>query len=117
MPLGFELVQTLGLVLHELATNALKYGALKEPYGRLSVSWKVRKDVDVAVLVLAWRESGVPDLKAPSRKGFGSELIEKAMRYTLQAKTELTFSDDGVFCLIEVPTLAAGQAREDADVL
>jgi two-component system, chemotaxis family, CheB/CheR fusion protein len=116
--LGFELVQTLGLVLHELATNALKYGALKEPHGRLGVSWTVRSDQDVDTLSLEWQESGVPNLTAPSRRGFGSELIEKAMRYTLQAKTELNFGGDGVVCRIELPTTpGAGRSREDNDGL
>ncbi len=102
--LCFELVQTLGLALHELATNALKYGALKEESGRLEVSWQVRRGgQEGAVLLLDWQERGVRNLVKPSRRGFGTELIEKARRFTLHAKPELVFGEDGVSCHIEVP--------------
>jgi two-component system CheB/CheR fusion protein len=100
--LSFEQVQTLALALHELATNALKYGALKDNAGRLDISWQVRTEGSSRTLVLDWRESGVPNLQKPSRSGFGTELIEKALRFTLRAKSELTFRSDGVSCHIEV---------------
>lgn len=102
--LGFELVQTFGLALHELATNAAKYGALREGEGRLDVSWHLQHNEQGASwVILDWRESGVIDMRPVSRKGFGRELIERALAFTLRAKTELSFRADGASCHIEVP--------------
>jgi two-component system CheB/CheR fusion protein len=104
VPLGLDLVQTMGLALHELATNAVKYGALKESQGQLAISWKLlQDDRDGKRLILHWQESGVAIAQKPERKGFGRDLIEKALTYTLRAKTTLTFGADGVFCGIEIP--------------
>jgi two-component system, chemotaxis family, CheB/CheR fusion protein len=102
--LGFELLQTVGLALHELATNALKHGALKEENGRIDISWQILRDGgDDSTLMFDWKESGVANLQQPSRRGFGTELIEKALRFTLRAAPELRFGDDGVWCHIEMP--------------
>ena len=104
MALAIDRVQTLALALHELATNALKYGALKEEAGRLAISWLVRRDAqDAPILVLDWVERGVPDVRKPSRTGFGTNLLEKALQFTLRATVELTFGTDGVSCHIEMP--------------
>lgn len=98
--------QIFALALHELATNAVKYGAFQEPSGRLSVRWAIEKDRGEQAVVLDWIESGVtmPDTAAPRRKGYGSELIQRALPYTLKAKTSLKFGPDGVHCRISVPT-------------
>jgi two-component system CheB/CheR fusion protein len=102
--LNVELVQTLGLALHELTTNALKYGALKHPDGALAISWDVRDDASRSpVLALDWKETGVPISKSPTRKGFGRELIERALVASLQATTKMTFGSDGLSCRIELP--------------
>jgi two-component system CheB/CheR fusion protein len=107
--LGFELVQTLALALHELATNAVKYGALRDGQGHLKVSWRVQTNgQSVPVLLLDWVESGVRNLAKPTRKGFGRTLIEKALAFTLRAKAQLLFGDDGVSCHIELPLPPAG---------
>jgi PAS domain S-box-containing protein len=102
--------QALGLALHELATNALKYGALNQPEGRLTVVWRVDRDADERRVVLEWREDGVkvPDGATPRRKGYGSELIEQALPYQLKAKTQLEFGADGVRCVIAVPIADEG---------
>lgn len=102
--LGFELVQTFALALHELATNAVKYGALKDDQGHLSVSWRLQTNGQSApTLLLDWIESGVKNLAKPTRKGFGRTLIEQALAFTLRAKTQLSFGDNGVSCHIELP--------------
>ncbi len=102
--LNFDQVQTLGLAVHELATNAVKHGALKQEGGRIDITWTVRNDsADGSTLVFDWREHGVADVQEPTRKGFGAELIEKALQFTLRAKAELTFHGDGVSCHIELP--------------
>jgi len=114
VPLGFELVQTFALAVHELAANAVKHGALKEDTGRLSISWIVRRDaLHEPVLVLDWREEGVHDLAKPVRRGFGTELIERALGFTLRAKTNLSFGEQGVSCHIELP-LPPGTVAEAA---
>ena len=92
VPLGFELVQTVGLALHELATNALKYGALANDPGRLAISWTVQSNgQDMPVLLLDWQESGLTHLPKPTRRGFGRDLIEKALQFTLKAKVRPIF--------------------------
>jgi PAS domain S-box-containing protein len=97
--------QALGLALHELATNAVKYGALAQPTGKLEVTWELKPGKPTPQIVLEWRESGVsmPASGSPKRKGYGSELIERALPYQLRAKTELEFGPDGVRCAILVP--------------
>ena len=102
--LSFDLIQTFGLALHELATNAVKYGALKGDTGRIKVTWDMRRNQDgVQLLILDWRESEVADIPEAPRRGFGRELIEKALVFTLRARSELTFGADGVSCHIEMP--------------
>jgi two-component system CheB/CheR fusion protein len=104
--LGFALTQTFGLALHELATNAVKHGALKDNLGQIEVIWSVRPDNESGpILIMDWLESGVEIKEQPSRKGFGRSLIERALGFTLRAKTELMFGANGVSCHIEVPLL------------
>ncbi|MDB5372656.1 MAG: putative sensor histidine kinase with multiple and a response regulator receiver domain, partial [Belnapia sp.] len=105
--------QALGLAIHELATNAVKYGAFAQPEGKLKVSWNLEADEAERWVVFEWAESGVkmPESEPPKRKGYGSELIERALPYQLQAKTKLQFGPDGVRCEIVAPVkgIAAGQ--------
>jgi PAS domain S-box-containing protein len=103
--------QTLALALHELATNSVKYGALAQPGGKLAVTWRVEGAGTERRVVLDWREGGVamPEGGLPRRKGYGSELIERALPYQLKANTRLEFGIDGVRCAIEVPITAAEQ--------
>jgi len=105
VPLPPNSAQALGLALHELATNAVKYGALAQPTGRLEVTWELKVKERIAEISLEWRESGVsmPPAESPKRKGYGSELIERALPYQLSAKTRLEFGPDGVHCAILVP--------------
>lgn len=99
-------VQIFALALHELATNALKYGALSKPKARLAVEWKLIDVADGPRLRVEWRESGVSIddavIKAQAR-GYGRELIEQALSYQLQAETEYELSSDGVRCVIVLP--------------
>jgi two-component system CheB/CheR fusion protein len=108
-------VQTIALALHELLTNALKYGALAQPSGRLSLTWETWRGANGQPrLVLAWRESGVtipPD--APARRGYGRELIEEALRFSLRAETQFVFHSDGVWCRIEMPLETAAYTALD----
>jgi PAS domain S-box-containing protein len=92
-----------GLAFHELTTNALKYGALSVPEGKVEVRWTVSGDSDER-LHLTWREHDGPPVEPPSRLGFGSRLIERAVAHELGAPIRLRFDRDGVVCEFEGPT-------------
>jgi two-component system, chemotaxis family, CheB/CheR fusion protein len=100
--LRFELLQIFGLAVHELATNALKHGALRQEAGSLLISWQVRGDQKQSSLLFDWKETGVTIPAPPERKGFGRELIERALAFTADAKSSLTFGPDGLTCHIEL---------------
>jgi two-component sensor histidine kinase len=95
---------TLSLALHELATNAAKYGALSRPEGRVELRWEVQDDR----LDLSWRESSGPPVVPPSRRGFGSRLIENALSRDLHGQTRLEFAPEGVRCWITAALGAVG---------
>ncbi len=100
-------VQALAMAVHELATNAVKYGALSSPAGRLHITWCL----DAAWLYLAWRESGGPPLAAePARKGFGSRVIEQTIRFQLSGRMEKRWEPAGLECDIAIPLTEAGPA-------
>jgi two-component system CheB/CheR fusion protein len=102
--LGLERVQALALVLHELATNAVKYGALKPGSGRLDIAWDVEPTaVDGSVLRLTWLESGVTMPTDTTRRGYGRRLIERSLGFTLHATSEFSLGEDGVRCHIQIP--------------
>lgn len=100
-------VQTMALAIHELATNAHKHGALACDNGALTVNWAVKQDDGVPdKLVLEWIEAGVdiaPKEVETVRCGYGRELIECALPYTLNATTSFELHHDGVSCKIELP--------------
>lgn len=92
-----------GMILHELATNAAKYGALAKPTGHLAVSWSCRADDGTDLIQIAWVESGVQLEGAPAEPGFGTKLIETSARHELGGRVERAFSADGCRYLIEFP--------------
>lgn len=101
-------VQTLAMALHELATNAVEHGALKQPDGKLSISWSLRTESDGSNprLSIDWRETGVVmpvQGSIEAGAGQGRELIEQALPYQLKAETALVFKADGVHCTIVIP--------------
>lgn len=99
----------LGLVFHELATNAAKYGALSKESGCVEVRWTVEGPATgPARLELEWRERGGPPVTAPERLGFGSRLIERSLRGPLQGRARLEYPAAGLRCEIELPL--GGQA-------
>ncbi|MFC7557529.1 sensor histidine kinase [Pseudoroseomonas wenyumeiae] len=109
-------VQILAMGLHELATNAAKYGALKQPQGQLAVRWQlVPRPSGPPWLEVVWQESGVimpPAGSAPQGTGQGRELIEKALPYQLGAKTTYELGPDGICCTILMPTSTTGTKKE-----
>ena len=91
---------SLGLALHELATNAAKYGSLSVPEGKVRITWSL---VDDTLASLHWVESGGPPVPEERRRGFGSELIEKIVAHELRHPVDLRFSREGVSCTLAVP--------------
>src|SRR5262245_2064110 len=98
----------LALVLHELATNARKHGALSVPSGRLSVTWEMRTNGGCSLL-LSWKESDGPEVSAPRTHGFGRALIDQTVR-SHGGRASVHYRRDGLTCEIELPLPAQPQA-------
>lgn len=94
---------SLSMALHELATNATKYGAWSGKDGIVTIAWDVAKEAGGSRLSLEWRESGGPPVAKPSRKGFGSRLVERGLAYELGGSARLDFRPEGVVFHIEAP--------------
>jgi two-component system CheB/CheR fusion protein len=90
----------LGMVVHELATNALKYGALSNDRGHVAVAWQVADD---GAVDLRWQESAGPCVNQPERRGFGSLLVERQLAYELGGRSCVTFAAEGLAVAMHVP--------------
>ena len=93
----------LGIAFHELATNAVKYGAFSNKAGTVSVEWTLEAKPDGRWLCLHWREKGGPPVTLPTRKGFGSRVIERGLAHELGGKVDLDYQPEGVVCAIDMP--------------
>ena len=93
----------LAMGLNELATNALKYGALSKPGGKIRVVWALDPTATPATLRLRWEEAGGPPVRPPKRRGFGSRLIEQVLAKDMGGHVQLHFLEAGVVCTIEAP--------------
>jgi two-component sensor histidine kinase len=93
----------LAMALHELATNAVKYGALSNKTGSVEVSWELQNGVAPPRLTLWWREAGGPPVVAPRRRGFGSRLIERTLAHDLDGQVAIAFPPTGVVCTVDAP--------------
>ncbi|WP_341208761.1 GAF domain-containing protein [uncultured Sphingomonas sp.] len=111
VPLPPRAAEAIGLAIHELAINSVKYGALKRPGALLHIAWSTDDDSDGKRGVrLSWTEKGVPALAiSPCRQGFGTELICEALPYQYGAETRLTFVGGGVRCEIALPLQEEGR--------
>jgi PAS domain S-box-containing protein len=88
-------VVTLGLVMHELVTNAVRHGALSVPDGRIDLSWRLDDDQDLHIV---WREHGGPPAPPPSRKGFGMQLLERGLAREFVGGVRIDFAPEGFRC-------------------
>ena len=93
----------LGMAVHEMATNAVKYGALSVPDGRVRISWTVEGENDDAALSLTWTESGGAAVVEPSKRGFGMTLIERGFAHELSGEASVTFAPEGVVAKLRAP--------------
>jgi len=96
---------SVGLALHELSTNALKYGALSNGSGQVELTWE-RIDGEQPRLHLKWRERGGPPVQTPTHTGFGSFLLQRTLGQDLNGKVTVNFDSEGVVCLVEAPLRA-----------
>jgi len=95
--------QSLALTLHELGTNAVKYGALSVPEGRVDVSWAV----DRGHLTLRWSEAGGPPVRPPERQGFGTKVISSSIEGQLHGRAQFDWTAAGLICRLAVPSIDA----------
>lgn len=93
----------LSIAFNELATNAFKYGAFSNDEGSISIAWTIEPSAVGKRLILHWREQGGPPVTPPSRKGFGTQVIERGLAHELEGKVELDYRPAGLVCTIDVP--------------
>ena len=94
---------SLTMALTELATNAAKYGALSSEAGMLSLTWHLRESAGQTMLDLIWQESGGPPVQAPTRRGFGTRLMERCIERDLGGELDLVFDPKGLCCRTAIP--------------
>ncbi len=104
-----DAAQALAMVLHELATNAVKYGALGVPSGRVRVQWSIRHD---GRLRLIWRESDGPPIAPPKSRGFGSTVISTIVQRQLRGDLSMDWATTGLVCSLSVPVESVGRRKE-----
>ncbi len=103
----------LALVLHELATNAAKYGALSRPTGELKVNWRLDED---STCEIHWQERGGPPTTAPTRKGFGSVLLTRSVPFDLGGEADVTYESAGVVARFKLPSHFISELRGEKHV-
>jgi len=94
----------MALVLHELTTNAAKYGALSAPEGRIEIGWRIEpRPPKSSLLHIEWREHNGPPVEAPAKPGFGSRFIQGSVTAELRGSVRMNFEPEGLHCTIDVP--------------
>jgi two-component sensor histidine kinase len=96
-------VLALSIALHELATNAVKYGALSNSTGRVLIEWFVQLPIGGRRVAFYWRETDGPLVVPPVRKGFGSQVIEQGLAHELDADVSVDYPPEGLVCTIDMP--------------
>ena len=98
-----DLAVPTGMALHELTTNAAKHGALSVPQGRIEIAWDVRYANAKRILLLDWKELGGPPVSEPTRKGFGSTLLQRVLKVQCEAEIAFDFRSSGLHFRMEAP--------------
>ncbi|QKK25263.1 chemotaxis protein CheB [Rhizobium hidalgonense] len=101
--LGPSSALAMSMALHELCTNAAKYGALSSDAGQVAIIWRLVGEGDDRRLNFTWSENGGPPVNIPTRKGFGSRLIERALAQELSGTVSVTYEPSGAICIIDAP--------------
>jgi PAS domain S-box-containing protein len=94
---------SLAMMLQELATNAVKYGALSNATGEIRIAWETEPDEPAPRLHLRWEESGGPPVRTPTRRGFGTRLIERSLAQDLGGDVHIAFAPAGLVCTVAAP--------------
>jgi len=103
LDLNPDAARNIGLALHELATNASKYGALSVPEGKVTVHWELASSGGRPRFRMTWRESGGPMVKEPTRRGFGRQVIQQVTAQALAGEVAHEFLPDGVRWTLDIP--------------
>ena len=99
--LGAKSSLAIAMAVHELCTNAIKYGSLSVSSGKVEITWTLVRGQDLSQLTLKWREVGGPLVQAPTRKGFGSILIRESLASDLAGTVDVSYAPTGLVCIIE----------------
>ncbi len=110
LPVSARAAQTLGMALHELATNAAKYGALANGHGQVGIGWRLDAEGEEPVFHMTWREQGAENVAPPAKRGFGSVVICQMVERDLDAKVDLDYPPSGVTWRMACP---AGEVLQD----
>jgi PAS domain S-box-containing protein len=113
-PIGPKMVVSLSMVLHELATNAAKYGSLSVPGGKILLQWLVLKHDGHERLTMHWEESGGPEVTPPTRKGFGTRLLERQFAMEFSGSVVLDYRPSGLVCTINLRLPSAEPSDHEA---
>jgi two-component sensor histidine kinase len=108
--------EAVAMVIHELTTNAAKYGAFSSGTGRVSVRWRWLQNGSPDRLVIEWQEIDGPPVRAPSRSGYGTSIIRELIPYELGGAVELSYRPDGARCRLEIPGEWANRTAEETRV-
>lgn len=101
-PLAPKMVVSLSMVIHELATNAVKYGALSVPDGSVQIAWHIRQGAECERLAMRWEEAGGPRVEVPTRRGFGSRLLERQVAIEFDGAIQLQYRPSGLLCEMDL---------------
>lgn len=104
---------SLGMAVHELATNAAKYGSFSVPEGKVALSWMQQDDGEQNVFIFTWRETGGPAPSPDVTDGFGSQLIRSTIEGSLSGTVELKLEETGLICVLSIPAEALIEIPDD----
>ena len=114
-----EATQAVAMVLHELTTNAAKYGALSNPSGRVRLKWRWQANGESSRLLIDWKELGGPPVVPPKRSGYGTCVVRELIPFELGGTVNLAFARDGLRCRLEIPAewvSAGNQSSPDQEL-
>ena len=108
LPIAPKTAISLALAIHELATNAVKHGALSQPEGKVAIEWAKTGTRDVPRLSLTWTERGGPPVVVPNKRGFGTRMIERGLAAELGGTVKIAFEPGGLVCVVDAPLPEVG---------
>jgi two-component sensor histidine kinase len=110
-----EATQAVAMVLHELTTNAAKFGAFSNLSGRVLLRWRWLQNGSHGRLAMEWQEIGGPPVLAPSQSGYGTSVIRELIPFELGGAVELVFAPDGIRCRLEIPADWVGRGSRSIE--